>query len=137
LVAQAVIDHSEALEADLFEHFGIDLGGFWTRKLSLRRLLVLIRRLLRMHGRSALSEALIGEQAAWSNIEYILADLRDSIEVGNYLFLSAHKSEGYRMPDFQPYPRPGLDLSQRFEEPEPEWATAQDLMNFFSQVNRG
>lgn len=90
-----------------------------------------------MNGRSALSEALIGEQAAWSNIEYILADLRDSIEVGNYLFLSAHKSEGYRMPDFQPYPRPGLDLSQRFEEPEPEWATAQDLMNFFSQVNRG
>lgn len=88
-----------------------------------------------MHGRSALSEAVVGEQASWGNVEYILADLRDSIEAGNHMFLSAHKAEGYQMPDFRPYPRPGLDLSQSVIHSEPaEMATAQDLQQFFNQL---
>jgi hypothetical protein len=94
-----------------------------------------------MHGRSAVAEAYIGEQASWSNTDYILADIRDSIEAGNYLFLSAHKSEDYQMPDFQPYPRPGLDpslLVYRTEaESEPDWASAQDIAGLFKRMHGG
>lgn len=118
-------------------HFGIDLKDFWGQKLSIRRVSVLVRRLLKMHGRSAISEAFLGEQAAWSNTEYILADLRDSVEAGNYLFLSAHSREGYKVPDFNPYPRPGVDFSQSVtvSESETEWASAQDIMNLMSRLN--
>jgi hypothetical protein len=119
-------------------HFGKDLTGFWTGDLSIRLLLVLIKRLLRMHGRSALAEAMLGQQASWSNIEYVLADIADKVEAGNYLFLSAHKSEGYVMPNFTPYPRPGLDLSQSVTiEPEPNWASVDDIRDLFRQMHGG
>lgn len=141
LVAQVLIRHSDELEADLLMHFGIDLCEFWAGgKLSLRRLRVLILRLLAMHGQSAVSEAYLGEKASWSNEAYIMADIRDSIEAGNYLFLSAHKSEGYKMPDFQPYPRPGLDFSQlvtKSDEPEADWASAQDIAELFKRMHGG
>lgn len=116
-------------------HFGIDVREFFTGDLTLRRLNVLVRRLIGMHGRSALSEAMLGEQASWSNIEYILADLRDSIEAGNYLFLSAHRDDKYTMPEFQPYPRPGLDVQSVNYSPEPEWATAQDIAELFRMAH--
>lgn len=138
LVAQTLIRHSDELETDLLMHFGIDLRDFWTGALSLRRLKVLIYRLLKMHGRSAVSEAVLGEQASWSNLEYILADLRDSIEAGNHLFLSAHKSEEYQMPDFRPYPRPGLDLSQSVTNSEADnWASAEDIASLFDHMHGG
>lgn len=140
LVAQVLIRHSDELEADLLMHFGVDLVDFWGGKLSLRRVGVLIRRLLAMHGRSAVSEAYLGEQAAWSNEAYIMADIRDSIEAGNYLFLSAHKSDGYRMPDFKPYPRPGLDSSllvYKSDEPEADWASPQEISQLFKRMHGG
>ncbi len=140
LVAQVLIRHSDELEADLLMHFGIDLTDFWTGALSIRRVKVLILRLLAMHGRSALSEAYLGEQASWSNEAYILADVRDSIEAGNYLFLSAHKSDGYKMPDFKPYPRPGLDpglLVYGSDDPEPDWASPQDIAQLFKRMHGG
>lgn len=132
-----LIKHSDELEADLLMHFGLDLGDFWSGGLSLRRLKVLIFRLLKMHGLSAVCEAVLGEQASWSNVEYMLADLRDSIEAGNYLFLSAHRSEDYVMPDFRTYPRPGLELSELVSNPEPEWATADDIADLFKLMHGG
>jgi hypothetical protein len=137
LVAQVLIRHPDELESDLLMHFGVDICGFWRGELTLRRLTVLIRRLLRMHGQSAVAEAYLGKPASWSNTEYILADLRDSIEAGNYLFLSAHKSEGYTMPAFQPYPRPGVELSQLVRVDEPDWATASDIAQLFNQMHGG
>jgi hypothetical protein len=118
-------------------HFGVDICDFWTGALSLRRAKVLIHRLLKMHGQSAVSEAYLGTPASWSNLEYMIADLRDSIEAGNYLFLSAHRSEGYRMPDFQPYPRPGVDFSQSFIPEDTDWASAQDIAALFRQMQGG
>lgn len=120
-------------------HFGIDLVELWRGELSIRRVSTLVHRLLGMHGQSALAVAMLGDQARWGNQEYILADLRDSIEAGNYLFLSAHKSDGYTMPDFQVYPRPGLDVSQSVTNPEPEpnWATADDIRNLFKLMHGG
>lgn len=138
LVAQVVIKHSAELETDLLMHFRIDLCDFWTGALSLRRLKILIHRLLRMHGQSAVSESVLGEEAAWSNIEYMLADLRDSVEAGNYLFLSAHRSEEYQMPDFKSYPRPGIEsVSHLIEEPEPDWASAQEIAELFRHMHGG
>ena len=133
-----LIEHSDELESDLLMHFGIDLRDFWTGELSLRRLMVLIYRLVRMHGQSDVSEAVLGEPASWGNIEYLLADLRDSIESGNYMFLSAHKSESFRMPEFKPYPRPGLDLSQSVTISESDdWASAEEIADLFRQMHGG
>jgi hypothetical protein len=134
-----LVRHSEELETDLLMHFnGIDLKDFWTGKLSLRRLAILIHRLLKMHGRSAVSEAVLGEQASWSNIEYMLADIRDSIEAGNYFFLSAHRDEKKPMPEFKMYPRPGWDMDQSVtNQDEPDWASAQEIAELFNYMHGG
>lgn len=120
-------------------HFHLDLLDFYRGKISIRRIHVLIWRLLKMYGQSALAEALLGEQASWSNTNYILADLADRLEAANYIFIEAHKAENASNPTPTPYPRPGMKYDSEtshelIQGDRHEWATAQDLNGFLTML---
>lgn len=73
------------IEADLLEFFNIDLLDMYRGTLSVRRVHVLVHRLLKMAGRSALSSA-VNSSAEWSNTEHLLAALVDEVAVTNYMY---------------------------------------------------
>lgn len=121
-------------------HFhGVDLHDLFAGRMSFRRLSVLVNRLMVMYGKSALSEALLGEPAHWSNEEYMLADVIDRLEIGNWLMTEVHKSEDTSNPVPKPYPRPGMSAeSESLNElttNEPEMASAHELAQWFAQIS--
>lgn len=138
LVAQVLIRHTDELESDLLMHFGIDLRDLFTGRLSFRRLGVLINRLVGMYGQSAVSVALLGEAARWSNTEYLIADLIDRVEILNWLTTEIHKSPNTSNPIPEPHPRPGMSREGgeliNTPESEPQMATAQDLSDWFAKL---
>ncbi|MEU1881892.1 hypothetical protein ABZ470_31720 [Streptosporangium sp. NPDC020072] len=99
---------------------------FYRGRVSLRRLLVVINRLLQMHGRSALAVALLGDVALWSNTDYLIADAIDRIEVTNWLLVEINKSEGTNNPFPDPYPRPGY-VAPSEKEVAQSFASAHEI----------
>lgn len=116
-------------------HFHLDLLDYYRGGISIRRLNVLVWRLLKMHGRSAVAEALLGEQARWGNAEYILADIADRLDAGNFLFIEANKAEGTDNPMPKPYPRPGVDMSMyEINEDATRFASNEEIVGFLSML---
>ncbi|GAA2665201.1 hypothetical protein [Nonomuraea recticatena] len=126
-------------------HFpGIRIEGLFDGTLTLRRILVLVNRLLGMLGKSALAVALLGEAASWSNEEYILADLYDEIAVGNWMFVTAHRTDDQAsIPTPPPYRRPGHSAEpandeSTYDPPPPEqFATAVEIHGVLSSLVPG
>ncbi|GAA2916960.1 hypothetical protein GCM10020221_11250 [Streptomyces thioluteus] len=124
-------DYSDALEADLLEHFGVDLLDLWRGELSLRRLHVLISSLLARQGSGALVAA-IDESAVWTHEAHMLARISDALEASNYLFIQANSTGDTALDPPEPMWRPGGVI----EEPQnPEMASAAELAQWFGDMN--
>ncbi|WP_190092298.1 hypothetical protein [Streptomyces melanogenes] len=124
-------DHSDALEADLLEFFGIDLLDLWTGRLSLRRLHVLISSLLLRQGTGALVAA-VDASAIWSHEAHILARISDALEAANWLFISANSTSDNTLDAPEPMWRPGIAPS---EPPAPVTASGADVAAWFGHMN--
>ncbi|WJV49915.1 hypothetical protein [Streptomyces flavofungini] len=119
------------------EFFGVDLLDVWRGRLSLRRVGVLIKSLMRKPGRSAFLMA-VDERAEWDETTYLLARSSDALELSNYLFLSANLSDEDRNQIDPPEPitRPGAtEPEQKAPVPEDEFATGSELTDFFGRMN--
>ncbi|MFC4117537.1 hypothetical protein [Nonomuraea zeae] len=128
-------DHPHELEADLLQYFGVDLLDYWRRKLSFRRLCVLVLRLLAMPGQSSLAEAKWGEQARWGYREHLLADIVDRLNVANWLTAEVNRASGSTNAFPEPHPRPGAPQArQGREQVSPEFAEAHEVAEFFSRL---
>jgi hypothetical protein len=118
----------------LLQFFGLDLLDLWRGRLSLRRISVLVNSLLRQTGRSVLA-AVLDESAVWSESDYLLARISDSLEVSNWLYIQANSGdEGNDIPAPTPLVRPG----QQEVEPEPvspSHASTEEVVDFFNRMN--
>jgi hypothetical protein len=120
--------HAEAIEADLFRYYGLDLLDYHRGALSSRRLRVLIEHLPR---EAALVREVHGEDAAWGLAEHLLAAAVDQLSTGNWQFAVVHASEQAGTPERpQPIPRPGMQNTERAA------ATPEQLAAFFGGPTR-
>lgn len=136
LAVYAIREHGDALEADLLEFFGVDLLDVWRRRLSLRRIGVLIKSLLRKPGRSTLLMEM-EEATEWSTTDHLLARVSDALELSNYLFIKANSSENAEeIPVPESLPRPGkAEEAKKEPTPKYEFASSEEISNFFAQMN--
>ncbi|MFI5877532.1 hypothetical protein ACIBAH_34885 [Streptomyces sp. NPDC051445] len=125
--------HDE-LEADLLEFFNVDLLDVWRGRLSIRRIGVLIDSLMRKPGKSTLLMAM-DERAAWSESDYLLARVSDALELSNFLFLKANASESDDLEFPAPVTRPGDPEPSQQPAPQPEFASGQEVVDFFGRMN--
>lgn len=125
-------EHSDTLEADLFEHFGIDILDYYRGILSLRRIWVLIKRLCNMPGRSAVAAA-VDTQSEWGTPDYLLAEIIDRLELNNWLLVEIN-SEKNDIPPPEPIPRPGVSVEAKAEENRPrrEFASPTEVAALFA-----
>ncbi len=98
-------------------------------RVSIRRLVVLVARLLRMPGRSALAEAMHPANA-WTATDYLTAELIDRMELANWLTLRVNSEESRRIDPPERFPRPGVEPA----EPETEFASAAEVHSFLQQL---
>lgn len=84
-----LVDHADAVEADLWRYYQRDLLDLWRGALTLRQLLVLVRHLPMD---SATVKAL-EPAAAWSTTDYLLAAAVDAVNEGNWLYACAHSEK--------------------------------------------
>lgn len=89
-------EHGEAVEYDLLV-LGLRRVDLGTRRLSWRDLWVIVRQSPRT---SALARAIHGVAVTWSQDTYLLADLFDAIQAGNW---QRGRGKGGRP---KPFPRP-------------------------------
>jgi len=119
----------------------LDIENVFRGSFTMRRLLLVINRLLRMNGRSALAESLLGESASWSNLEYMLADLIDQVAMANHFTMIINKSEDALTPEFEAYRRPGFTPTERnpdmAERPGEEFASAHEVAGVLSSLMLG
>lgn len=88
-------------------------------------------------GRSVLL-AVMDETSQWGTTEHLLARVSDALELSNYLFLKANMSDDAasdRIPVPTPLPRPG-EAEAVSAEPPLEYATGEELSNFFAQMSQ-
>ncbi|WP_424214782.1 hypothetical protein ACN20G_23440 [Streptomyces sp. BI20] len=71
------------------------------------------------------------ESALWSQGDYLLARLSDSMEMGNYLFLRAN-SEDYDEPPPMALPRPGEPVEE--EHTEELFASGDEVADWFMTI---
>lgn len=103
-----VAEYGEAIEADLFRFYGLDLADLGTHRLSFRRLDVLLRQLPRESG---LHGALFGEPSKWNDSDYLLALLVDATHIHNWQYATVHRGKGKKPKAPKPVPRPGQEPS--------------------------
>ncbi|MFI2031398.1 hypothetical protein [Streptomyces buecherae] len=128
-------EYPDELEADLLEFFGVDLLDLWRGRLSIRRVGVLIKSLMKKPGRSSLLQA-IDERARWSDSDYILARASDALELSNYIAIKVNAEDTRDIPFPEPLPRPGgTEYEEPAEESGPEMSSPQELIEFFGQMN--
>lgn len=130
---RVVQEFSDELEADLLEHYAIDLLDLWRERLSLRRVSVLIKGLMHKEGRSQLLAAL-DETTVWSTQDHLMARVSDALELSNFLFLKAHSESASNLTPPDPLPRPGA-ASAAPEEPAEEFASGDELARFFQEMS--
>lgn len=128
----AIQEHPEELEADLLEFFGVDLLDLWRGRLSLRRIAVLVRSLARRHGRSSLA-GVMDETAEWATSDYLLARISDALEMSNFLFMKANASDSSSLMPPDPLPRPGIE--DEVQGPSYEYASGEEVADFFTQMS--
>jgi hypothetical protein len=131
-VAHVMSEYPEELEADLLQFFGVDLLDVWRNKVSLRRVLVLSKRLMHMHGQAALPMA-YDESLSWGTQEHLMARVTDALEVSNWMFIQANSGEGAgEVPFPDPVPRPGDVLPE--EEPK-KLASTGEVASFLNNIH--
>ncbi|MEU9707993.1 hypothetical protein AB0E21_05155 [Streptomyces sp. NPDC047967] len=110
----------------------MDILDLWRGRLSLRRVGVLIKSLLRKPGRSLLLQAL-DEKAEWDESTYLLARSSDALELTNHLLLKANfdPAQTKDLPLPLKIPRPG----EVEPAPEVEMASPQEVMSLFQAMN--
>lgn len=110
----------------------MDLLDLYRGKLSLRRANVLIKRLLRMPGRSALLSA-IDERADWDTRDYLTANLVDELALANWLFIKANFKKA--PPEPKPTPRPGVHQNEKKTAPQgQDFASPQEVADIFAAL---
>jgi hypothetical protein len=133
LTVRAYQEYRDELEADLQEFFHLDLDEFKRGRLSLHKIYVCVKSLMRKPGRSTLLMA-IDEATEWGPDLYIAARISDALELSNYLFIQANSAEGSEVPLPEPIERPGKPVEA--EKPKPEdFATGQEVAAFFGRMN--
>ncbi|MBD0739837.1 hypothetical protein BGM09_10410 [Streptomyces sp. CBMA29] len=78
------------------------------------------------------------ETHQWGTTEHLLARVSDALELSNYLFLKANLSDASasdRLPVPLPLPRPGEPEVEQ-AEPDLEFATGEELSDFFAQMSQ-
>ncbi|MFE0151386.1 hypothetical protein ACFWY5_29865 [Nonomuraea sp. NPDC059007] len=108
----------------------------WRRKLSFRRLTILVIRLLNMPGESSLAEAQFGERARWGYREHLLADVIDQLKVSNWLTVQVNKAEGFENPYPDPHPRPG-ETRASIPSNEQDFASPEEVATLFARLATG
>lgn len=120
-------ERADDIEADLLAHFGVDLLDFWSGRMSIRRLRVLLRRLpatsctvaaMRADPRwreaatrhkPSHEQAEAVEHREWGVAEHLLADIADQLAIGNWTQALIHRKKGAPAPKAPPrIPRPGV-----------------------------
>lgn len=120
----------------------LDIKDAFEGSFTMRRLLVVINRLLGMHGRSALSVAVLGVGASWSNEEYMLAASIDEAKYGNYLTMQINGAANQSLPPFTNYLRPGQSREDLRDdvlstEPSMEFASGPEVAGVLSRLTTG
>ncbi|MGV9693326.1 hypothetical protein ACWDUX_29950 [Streptomyces sp. NPDC003444] len=131
-VAHVIQNHPEELEADLLEFFGVDLLDLWHGRLSIRRIGVLVKSLLRKPGRSTLA-MVMDETAEWGTTDHLLARISDALETSNYMFLQVNSAEDAEIPLPEPIPRPGQEAEE--VETTYDYASGDEVATFFNQMS--
>ncbi|WP_333745379.1 hypothetical protein [Streptomyces sp. IBSBF 2950] len=84
-------------------------------------------------GRSTLL-ATMDETTQWGSSEHLLARVSDALELSNFLFLKANSNDK-NIPLPEPLPRPGSPEPVKSKPAEHEFASGEELSNFFTQMN--
>lgn len=112
----------------------VDLTGFYSGTVSLRRLWLCIKRLLSMRGDSALAVALLGEKAAWSDRDHMIADLIERLDFANWLTANINRGKSATQTPFpERYPRPGY--SKQDAPPASEFATPAEISRVLAALH--
>ncbi|MEU1176558.1 hypothetical protein ABZ464_02730 [Streptomyces sp. NPDC005820] len=74
------------------------------------------------------------ETTQWGSTEHLLARVSDALELSNYLFLKANSNEK-NIPLPEPLPRPGSTEPEKTKPAEHEFASGEELSNFFTQMS--
>lgn len=90
--------------------------------MTLRELRILV---MNLPEESATARAYRGTH--WGSLEYMLADLRDITHIARMEFISANSKDGYKGPDFQPWPRPGDETTEE-ETPQLTAREVHDML---------
>lgn len=106
-------DHGNAVEADLQQHYGIELTDLWRGRLTLRRLRVLVDHL---PSDSATARSIAGFRpsdalAGWGLTQLLIARLWDELAAYRWQWEAVHSKKGRPQ---RPAPEP---LVPRLEEP--------------------
>lgn len=114
----------------------MDLLDYWRRKLSLRKIAVYIKSLLKKPGRSSLLQAL-DESSEWGPESYLLARISDAFEASNFMYMQVNSSEeGKTMLEVpKPIRRPGEPEPEYEEKPKYEFASGDEVAGFFSRMS--
>lgn len=121
----------------------LDIRDLFANGFTMRRLLVVINRLLEMHGRSALATALLGEGASWSNVEHLIADVIDQQKIANWLVMRVNRASeetDIPFPDFTH--RPGMQRHTPEDDvlssaPPERFASAGEIAGALSSLQIG
>ncbi|MFC9231357.1 hypothetical protein ACFTZI_20745 [Streptomyces decoyicus] len=77
------------------------------------------------------------ETTQWGSTEHILARISDALEVSNYLFIRANASakEANKFDPPKPLPRPGEPDPVDAQPAAGEFASGEELSNFFASMS--
>jgi hypothetical protein len=79
--------------------------------------------------------AVLDDAAVWSESDYLLARISDSLEVSNWLYIQANSGdEGKDIPAPTPIVRPGQQEVE-LESVSHEHASTDEVVNFFNRMN--
>lgn len=120
--------------ADLREFFQIDLRDFLSGRLPIRDLVAFVKSLMRKPGRSTLLMAM-DEKTVWTPDLYVLARISDALEASNYLFLKANSDEKADIPMPEPIRRPGEAEEEPPAPKQQEFATGQEVADWFNKMS--
>lgn len=117
------------------EFFHVDLTDYWRGRLSLRKIGVYIKSLMRKPGKSTLLMA-VDERADWSPDLYVMARISDALELSNYLFIKANSDSNTDIPLPEPITRPAEAEEEKEEKPKPEdFASGHEVAAFFTRMS--
>lgn len=106
-------------ESDLLALYGFDIWDAIDGRVPVRRALQLIERLghepksiwrAKTFGGSELKD--YQKFIGWDANTYAIADLIDAVSYNTIVLMAVNASDDKNVPDFEPYPRPGVESTQ-------------------------